>query len=139
MQGFTPLPSLIGGAMIGLAASIMLLMNGRIAGISGIVSGTVMPGTKDRDERLAFLVGLLGGGALLFWLRPQSMPNATSLPIGLAAIAGLIVGFGTRLGNGCTSGHGVCGISRLSARSLVATITFMVTGAITVFITQHLL
>lgn len=139
MQGFTPIPSLIGGVLIGLAASIMLLMNGRIAGISGIVSGTVMPGTKDRDERLVFLVGLLGGGALLFWLRPQSMPNAASLPIGLAALAGVIVGFGTRLGNGCTSGHGVCGISRLSARSLVATITFMVTGAITVFITQHLL
>lgn len=139
MQGFTPLPSLLGGILIGLAASVLLLMNGRIAGISGIVGGLVMPGTKDRLERLLFLVGLLGGGALLFWLRRESIPSASSLPVGLGAIAGLVVGFGTRLGNGCTSGHGVCGLSRLSARSLVATLTFMGTGAVTVFIARHLL
>ncbi len=139
MSGFTPLPSLLGGVLIGLAASVLLLANGRIAGISGLVGGLVTPGTKDRQERSLFLLGLLGGGGFLFFLRPELRPAAESLPVGLGAIAGLLVGFGTRLGNGCTSGHGVCGLSRFSARSLVATITFMGTAAIAVFVKLHLL
>jgi len=139
MQGFTPLPALLGGALIGLAASVMLLGNGRIAGVSGLVGGLITKGTTDRAERLLFVLGLLGGGALLYVLRPQSFPAANSIPVGLAALAGLVVGFGTRLGNGCTSGHGVCGLSRLSGRSLAATMTFMVTGALTVYVVRHLL
>lgn len=138
MQGFTPLPALLGGALIGLAASVLLLWNGRIAGISGMVAGIVLPGTSDRSERGLFLLGMLGGGGLLLALRPESLPPAGSIPIALALLAGLFVGFGTRLGNGCTSGHGVCGLSRLSARSLVATLTFMATAALTVFLVRRL-
>ncbi|MDY7229076.1 YeeE/YedE family protein [Hyalangium rubrum] len=132
--------ALIGGALIGLSASLLLLFNGRIAGISGIAGGLLS--TPNRSEwawRLAFLCGLLGGGLLLraFW------PHVLGAPIvsGAAWVvaSGLLVGFGTRLANGCTSGHGVCGISRGAPRSLVATLTFMATGAITVFLVRHVL
>ncbi|MRG90968.1 YeeE/YedE family protein [Polyangium spumosum] len=136
MQGFTPLPALLGGMLIGLSASVLLLWNGRIAGISGMVAGIVLPGSSERSERLLFLLGMLGGGGVLLALRPESFPPAGSIPISFAVAAGLLVGFGTRLGNGCTSGHGVCGLSRLSARSLVATLTFMATGILTVFLAR---
>jgi uncharacterized protein len=140
MQGFTPLPSLLGGMLIGLSASVLLLWNGRVAGISGIVGALIRPEeTGDRVERLLFVVGLLGGGALLYALRPEGFPAPGSVPIALAAAAGLLVGFGARLGNGCTSGHGVCGLSRLSFRSLIATLTFMATAALLVFVARHLL
>ncbi len=139
MQAFDPLPPLIGGALIGLAASVFLLGNGRIAGISGIVGGAFVANAKDRVERLLFVGGLLISGAIVFFLRPASFPASNSVPVVPAIIAGLLVGFGTRLGNGCTSGHGVCGLSRLSIRSLVATVTFMVAAGITVFVSRHVL
>jgi len=108
MEHFTPLASLIGGMLIGLSASMLLLFNGKIAGISGIIAGILSPAKNDTLWRIVF-------------------------------VAGLLVGFGTRLGNGCTSGHGVCGLSRFSQRSLLATVTFIATGALTVYIINHLL
>ncbi len=139
MQPFNPLPALLGGALIGVAASVLLLFTGRIAGISGMVGGALLRETKDRADRLLFVLGLLVAGSVVYLLSPSSFPAATSVPVGPAVVAGLLVGFGTRLGNGCTSGHGVCGISRGSTRSMVATAIFMVTAAITVFVTRHVL
>ncbi len=138
MQALNPLPALVGGAVIGAAASVFLLFSGRIAGISGIVGGMLLRESKDRAERLLFVVGLIVAGLVVFLVSPASFPAPAAVPIGPAVIAGLLVGFGTRLGNGCTSGHGVCGISRLSTRSMVATATFIVAAAITVFVTRHL-
>jgi uncharacterized membrane protein YedE/YeeE len=132
--------SLLGGALIGLSASLLLLANGRVAGISGVVGSLVSPTRGDVAWRVLFFAGLLAGGLLLSWLRPQSFPApASSSPGGFAMLvaAGLLVGYGTRLGNGCTSGHGVCGISRGSLRSIAATLTFMATGALTVFLVRH--
>ncbi len=130
--------ALAGGVMIGLAAAWLLLVNGRIAGISGILGGALKPKANDFGWRLAFLIGLLAGGGLIF-VMPQrfDMKELPSLPF--VAIAGLLVGFGTRLGSGCTSGHGVCGIGRGSPRSIAATMTFMLTGGLTVFVVRHLL
>lgn len=123
--------ALAGGAIIGLAASAMLLFVGRIAGISGIFSGLLAPESGDVAWRAAFIGGLLAGGVLLLLLTPGvfGVPSAR----GLLAVgaAGLVVGYGVRLGNGCTSGHGVCGISRLSKRSIIATVSFMATGVVT--------
>lgn len=128
----------IGGLLIGLSATLLLAFNGRIAGISGMVNGAL---TFARAEqwRWWFIGGMLGGGALYeYVLAPQPTPTSTLAPWAMI-IGGFIVGFGTRMGNGCTSGHGVCGLGRLSGRSLAAVITFMVTAAITVFITRHVL
>lgn len=137
------LQSLGGGAMIGLAASLYLLVNGRIAGISGIVGGIVAPGPGRSDgalvERAAFVLGLPAGVAvfaLIFGAWPQARFDAT-LPV--LAVAGLLVGFGSLLGSGCTSGHGVCGLARLSRRSLAATATFFAVAALTVFVMEHVL
>lgn len=138
MHDFTPIPSFIGGALIGLSASLLLLFHGRVAGISGIVGGVLQPKRGEVAWRLLFLVGLLVGGVVMLALRPSAFAmTITRSPFALIA-AGLLVGFGTRLGNGCTSGHGVCGISRLSPRSLVATVTFIGTGAIAVFVVNRL-
>jgi len=120
------LPALLGGVLIGLAATLLLFTNGKIAGISGIVSDAVGSGA-DR----AFVGGLLIAGLCFALFRPAVF-GETVAPIGMIAVAGLLVGFGTRLGNGCTSGHGVCGLARLSPRSLVATLTFMLTAGLTV-------
>ncbi len=120
--------AMMGGALIGVAASILLITQGRIAGISGIVGGLLSPAPNETRWRLHFLLGL-GLGALLIWSTlPESIaaPNGRSIP--QLVVAGLLVGFGTRLGNGCTSGHGVCGLSRRSPRSLFSTLTFMGTG-----------
>ncbi len=133
------LPALLGGALIGLAASVLLLFSGRIAGISGIVGGGLVAEAKDRPDRLLFVLGLLISGAIAFVLHPSAFPDAKAIAVLPAIIAGLFVGFGTRLGNGCTSGHGVCGLSRMSIRSLVATITFMAFAGLTVFVTRHIL
>jgi uncharacterized membrane protein YedE/YeeE len=138
MDGFTPLPALIGGAMIGLAASGLLAFGGRIAGISGIVGGLLRPRAGDIAWRAAFVLGLIGGGSLLRLADPAALTLAGAPPLPLLVLAGLLVGFGTHLGNGCTSGHGVCGISRGSPRSLVATLAFMLTGALTVWLTRML-
>jgi uncharacterized membrane protein YedE/YeeE len=135
---FTPLASLAGGLMIGLAAALLLLANGRVAGISGIVGGLLRPARGDIAWRLAFLGGLFV--APLVWLAMQAMPPAQiDHTPALLAVSGVLVGLGTRFGSGCTSGHGVCGIARLSPRSLVATLCFMAAGFITVFVTRHVL
>lgn len=130
--------SLAGGAIIGLAATLFLYFNGRVAGVSGITGGLV-GGAEGRPWRLAFLGGLLAGGLLLKWLRPEAFGALPVRSPALLVAAGLLVGYGTRLANGCTSGHGVCGLSRGSLRSLAATLTFMATGAGTVLVTRHLL
>jgi uncharacterized membrane protein YedE/YeeE len=134
MEHFTPGASLLGGAIIGLAASVLLLGAGRIAGISGIVGGLLMPRAGDAAWRAVFVAGLLLGGLGLRMIDPALVRNELPRSVAALIVAGLLVGFGTRLGNGCTSGHGVCGISRGSARSLVATLTFMTTGIATAWI-----
>ena len=139
MEQFTPVASLCGGVLIGLSASLLLLSDGKIAGISGIMGGLLHPVKKDTAWRVLFLFGLLTGGLLLQLLSPKVFTIGITRSTGALLLAGLLVGFGTRLGNGCTSGHGVCGISRFSPRSLVSTVTFIVTGAITVYIINHLL
>lgn len=136
----TFLMPLVGGMLIGLSATLLLSLNGRVAGISGIVGSALAPDTypEERRWRVAFLVGLIGAGALFSLILPGafgSTPGGSSVR---ASVAGLLVGYGTRLGSGCTSGHGVCGVSRLSARSLVATATFILLGAVTVALTRHL-
>ncbi len=126
---------LLGGGLIGLASALLLLFNGRIAGISGIVSGAMMPLKNPQWAwRMVFVLGLIAGGAVLTFAFPQAFSGPLELPLPMAAGAGLLVGLGTRLGSGCTSGHGVCGIGRFSARSIVATITFISTGIITVWL-----
>jgi uncharacterized membrane protein YedE/YeeE len=127
-ETFTPVPALIGGALIGLAASGMLLFNGRIAGISGILGGVLSLPRGDTAWRLAFLAGLVGAGLVLGLAWPAAFTNTLETPVPLVLLAGLLVGFGTRMGNGCTSGHGICGLTRLSVRSLVAVLSFMATG-----------
>jgi uncharacterized membrane protein YedE/YeeE len=131
---------LVGGGLIGLAVSMLLLFSGRVAGVSGIVGGLVSGSVAgDRGWRWMFTVGLLVGGVLVgvMWPQRMALEGVPSWP--LVAVAGVLVGFGTRLGNGCTSGHGVCGISRMSRRSLVATMTFIGAGMVTVLLTRHLL
>jgi uncharacterized protein len=130
--------ALIGGVLIGTSATILLAFNGRIAGISGLFNN-IIGFSRDRVWSLLFLAGMLGGGAIYTdILFPGSISQAEFTPWNML-IGGLLVGFGTRMGNGCTSGHGVCGLGRLSFRSLVAVITFLGTAMITVFVTRHLL
>ena len=138
-MAFTPVSALIGGALIGASASMMLALNGRIAGISGVLGGLVRPQRGDVEWRITFMAGLLAGGVLLALAYPRALLATSASPIALTVIAGLLVGFGTQLGGGCTSGHGVCGISRFSMRSILATLTFMATGALAAFIVQHVL
>lgn len=126
--------AIIGGVLIGLAVSLMLLFNGRVTGISGILGGIIKPQKNDINWRVAFVGGLLFGGILLRFLKPEAFIQVSSALSIDYIIAGLLVGFGTLLGNGCTSGHGVCGISRLSIRSIVATLTFILFGVISVLI-----
>lgn len=133
----TMLYPLAGGLLIGLASMALLATLGRIAGISGIFWG-LMAG-PDREWRGLFILGLIAGSAVLHTLTGKPLPAPPEAPLWLAALAGILVGIGTRMGSGCTSGHGVCGIGRLSIRSLVATLTFMSTGIITVFVTRHIL
>jgi hypothetical protein len=135
---FTPLTALAGGALIGLAAGWLVLFNGRIAGISGIVGGLLRPRAGDIAWRVAFVAGIVAAPALyrLFAPLPPSRVDAGWV---LLIVAGLLVGVGTRYGSGCTSGHGVCGLSRLSPRSLAATLTFMVAGFVTVALLRHVL
>lgn len=132
--------ALAGGALIGLSASLLLLFNGRVAGISGIASGLLSLGSREEWAwRLTFLLGLVGGGFVIRALWPQALGAAIVPGAAWVVASGLLVGLGTRLGNGCTSGHGVCGLSRGSVRSLMATATFMATGAATVFLVRHVL
>lgn len=140
---FTPLQGLLGGLLIGLSAALWLWLYGRVAGISGIVGGLTLdrvPG--DRAWRVRFLLGMVGGAALYSWLAPALLGSShfsVDLQVGWPGmiVGGLIVGFGTRMGSGCTSGHGVCGIARLSWRSIAATATFMAFGVLTTFVLRH--
>jgi uncharacterized membrane protein YedE/YeeE len=138
MENFTPISALIGGMLIGLSAVLFMLLNGRIAGVSGIAGGLIMPVAGDWQWRLAFVLGLVAGPLVYMALGGQlpEIQFPVSSPSWLMT-AGLLVGFGTRLGGGCTSGHGVCGVSRLSMRSLAATGAFMFTGFATVYIIRH--
>jgi uncharacterized membrane protein YedE/YeeE len=140
MEHFTPIASLIGGALIGASAALLLLGSGRIAGISGIVGGLMMSEGRGKSEfwRALFVIGLVLGA----WLAAQA---GFGFGVEIAAgwptiiVAGLLVGFGTRMGGGCTSGHGVCGLARFSKRSLAATLTFMAAGMATVFVLRHVM
>lgn len=137
-MAFTPWSALAGGVLIGLAAALFVLLNGRIAGISGIVGGLLTPRRGDIGWRLAFVIGMLLVPTL--WLAVTVLPTI-NIEAGypLLIVAGLVVGISTRYGAGCTSGHGVCGISRLSPRSIVATLAFMATGFATVFVVRHVI
>ena len=137
-SAFTPWSALAGGVIIGIAAAMFVLLNGRIAGISGVVGGLLKPARGDAGWRVAFVLGLAGAPLvfLLFAALPRPQIDAGYLAL---VVAGLLVGVGTRYGAGCTSGHGVCGVSRLSPRSLVATAVFMGAGFATVFVSRHLL
>jgi uncharacterized protein len=137
MSSFTPWSALFGGTLIGLASGLLLLSSGQIAGISGILGGALARPARGATWRWAFLAGMLCAGAVLAWLWPARFTLSGLPSWGLAAGAGLLVGVGTRLGSGCTSGHGVCGIARRSPRSLVATLMFIFTGALTVFVLKH--
>lgn len=136
---FTPETALIGGVLIGLASGAFALLNGRIAGISGIIGGLLAPARAgDRAWRVAFVAGLVAAPFLYRWVAPlPAVSVEASAP--MLIIAGLLVGLGTRYGAGCTSGHGVCGLSRLSPRSLVATLAFMASGFVTVYLVRHAL
>jgi uncharacterized membrane protein YedE/YeeE len=137
-NAFTPWSAAAGGALIGLAAAMFILLNGRIAGISGVLGGLLKPVRGDVAWRVAFLAGLVGAPLLYALFAPLPAPTIDA-GTGALVLAGLLVGVGTRYGSGCTSGHGVCGISRLSIRSLAATATFMAFGFLTVFIVRHVL
>jgi len=130
------LHALAGGALIGLAAAIALVGNGWIAGVSGIVGRAFVPG--GRAFRVPFLIGLIGTGVIAAWIAPSAF-GAPVRGLPMLAVAGLLVGVGTSVANGCTSGHGICGLARFSMRSVVATVAFMATGAATVFIVRHML
>lgn len=134
---FTPWTSLAGGVLIGLAAAMLLLLNGKVAGISGILGGLLRPRAGDIGWRVAFVAGLVAA-PLLYRLAAPLPVVQVDAGTGWLVVAGLLVGLGTRYGSGCTSGHGVCGLSRLSPRSLVATAAFMAAGFVTVFVVRHL-
>lgn len=137
MENFTPLSASLGGALIGLAAVWLMASAGRIAGISGIIGGVVTATAGDKFWRFTFLIGLLLGPVCVAILKPSLLHAEFPVTGPLLIIAGICVGLGTQIGNGCTSGHGVCGNARLSMRSLLATLTFMATGVATVFILRH--
>jgi uncharacterized protein len=134
----TPGSALAGGILIGLAAAWLLLMDGRMLGASGLLGGLIPPGASDWQWRLAALAGLIVAPLVAAILFASARPTIAAGPV-ILVVAGLLVGFGTRLANGCTSGHGVCGLARLSPRSLAATVTFMAAGFLTVFLIRHVL
>ena len=138
---FTPGLSLVGGILLGLASAAFILVNGRILGISGILGGLLSPRVGDIGWRIAFLLGMAASPWVASLIFPEGLMEAPRIEAGYVAIAiaGLLVGFGTRYGSGCTSGHGVCGLSRLSPRSLVSTLTFMGLGFATVYVVRHLI
>ena len=139
MENFTPVSALIGGALIGVSASLLLWLNGRIAGISGIAGGLLSPSKGEIGWRTLFLLGLVGGVAIyrLAGGGLQSIEIPSSIPILL--IGGVLVGLGTGIGGGCTSGHGVCGVARLSPRSIVATLVFLAVAAVSVYVVRHVI
>ncbi len=138
MHSFTPIQSLIGGALFGLGAALLLLLNGRVAGISGIFSGLLLPARGEFGWRALFIGGLMCGGLLVGRVRPDLFINSLPRSTLVLVAAGILVGFGSRLANGCTSGHGLCGVSRLSTRSIAATITFLASGIATATVVRTL-
>ena len=139
MENFTPVSGLIGGLLIGMATALMMLLNGRIAGISGIVGGLLARNGSEVGWRAVFVVGLLLGAFIYMLATGGALPVRVEASLPVMVVAGLLVGFGTRLGSGCTSGHGISGIARFSKRSIVATLVFMGAGIVTVFLTGHVL
>ncbi len=139
MENLTPISGLIGGLLIGLATTLLLLLNGRIAGISGIVGGLLTRKGSEVGWRAMFVAGLLLGAFVYMLATDGALPVRIEASLPIMVVAGLLVGFGTRLGSGCTSGHGVSGIARFSKRSIVATSVFMVAGVVAVFLTHHTL
>jgi uncharacterized membrane protein YedE/YeeE len=129
----------VGGLMIGLAAAALMVVTGRILGVSGIFSGLLAPKAGEVGWRLTFVAGLVVGGVLVFAVSPGLFSNELTRSLPVMALGGALVGFGARLGSGCTSGHGVCGIARLGPRSLVATLTFITTGALTTYLVNHVM
>ncbi|HEX5514849.1 MAG TPA: YeeE/YedE family protein [Gammaproteobacteria bacterium] len=138
-SSFTPGSALLGGALIGLSVAAFVLLNGRVAGITGLLATVFQRQDEGRSDKLLFLVGMVV--APIVWQLFQELPRVQFVAGGWLplVVAGLLVGFGTRYGSGCTSGHGVCGLSRLSPRSLIATLSFMATGFITVYVLRHLI
>ncbi|ELA9308523.1 YeeE/YedE family protein [Vibrio parahaemolyticus] len=138
MLNVIPWESLFGGILLGISATILLLVNGKIAGISGIMNGIMSPKKGDYSWRLLFAVGMIAGGLISVLMLGVAAPSTANLSLGMVIAGGLLVGIGTRLGNGCTSGHGICGMGRLSKRSIVATCVFMAVAGLTVFVRLHL-
>jgi len=134
---FTPYSAIIGGMLIGVSATFFLWLNGRISGISGIIHGLVPPEKGSGVWRLAYILGLFIGGFTFYLVPAIQFELRDQYSIYLLLLGGVLVGFGTRMGSGCTSGHGVCGIARLSKRSIIATLTFMTSAVITVYIMRH--
>jgi len=141
LQNFTPLSAFLGGSLIGLSAVVLLWCNGRIAGISSIMYGLFRPAPVNQNWRGCFLLGLLAGTAAWFKLTDMQLPVSVrqDYPLALIAAGGFLVGLGTRIGSGCTSGHGICGIALLSIRSILATLIFMLTGMLSVYLVRHVL
>ena len=139
MENFTPFTAMAGGALIGISVTLLLLFNGRIGGISGIMNGVFFAPKNDRIWRLIFLIGLVLGAFIFQLLVPDFNVPRQNYPPLLLGLGGFLIGFGTRMSGGCTSGHGICGIANLSIRSLIATLTFMGTGIMTVYIIRHVL
>lgn len=139
MENFTPVSAIIGGLLIGLSATLMMWFNGRIAGISGIFYGAFEGDKGDTAWRWWFLSGLLLGAGIYLRAFPLDFIPRTNFSFSQVVIAGLLVGFGTRMGSGCTSGHGVCGIARFSMRSIIATLVFVISGIVTTYLVRHVL
>ena len=139
MENFTPVSGLVGGLLIGLSAALLLLLNGRISGISGIVGGLLAPKNSDARWRAVFVAGLLLGAFGYELAMGGAIPIRMQASLPVLVVAGLLVGFGTRLGSGCTSGHGLCGIARLSKRSIVASAVFFGVAMLTVFVVRHVI
>jgi len=140
MENFTPYTSLAGGILLGISASILMYLNGRIAGISGMIGGILNnPSVTEKMWRLAFIVGLVAGAFVYNHFFPISIQTREGVTTPLLVVGGLLVGFGTSMGSGCTSGHGICGVSRFSLRSLTATAVFLVSGIVTVYVVKHMI
>jgi uncharacterized membrane protein YedE/YeeE len=139
MQGFTPIGAIVGGALIAMSLALVLVGTGRIAGLSGVFAGFLRGEAGDWAWRALFLAGAIGAGAVFAFALPSTFDHAAPAPLWLVATSGLLVGVGTRLSNGCTSGHGLCGTSRLSRRSLVATAVFFGLGVLTATVIGHAL
>lgn len=137
MDGFTPLLSSIGGILIGLAAVGLLYINGRIAGISGIIAGVLHPVPDNTQWRILFIAGMLSGALLILWLFPVALAVHIDVPTAAIVLGGFLVGIGTRISNGCTSGHGVCGVGRLAPRSIVASASFFIMAMISAYLIRH--